>query len=43
MLIQDANSMRDLIALAVKKKKEELLSSIEDILEDKDHTEGAWG
>jgi predicted HTH transcriptional regulator len=44
MLIQDANSMRNLIALAVKKKKEELLSSIEDILEDKDNIEeGNWG
>ena len=36
MIIQDAHSMRDLIELTVKKKKEELLASIEEILDDKD-------
>jgi predicted HTH transcriptional regulator len=36
MIIQDAHSMRELIELAVKKKKEELLSSIEEILDDKE-------
>ena len=33
MIIQDANSMHELLELAVKKKKEDLLNSIEDILE----------
>ncbi|MEX0598366.1 MAG: ATP-binding protein [Candidatus Paceibacterota bacterium] len=33
MLIQDAASMHELLELAVKKKKEALLNSIEDILE----------
>lgn len=33
MIIQDASSMHELLELAVKKKKEALLTSIEDILE----------
>jgi len=33
MIIQDASSMHDLLELAVKKKKDALLHSIEDILE----------